>query len=158
VLFGEDVKFGGVFRCSLDLNKKYGNDRVFNTPLCEQGIVAFGIGLVTIFLIINKFSRQVWGRPQSQKSNLQTTFSRVSTKSWTKPQNSVTERAINSTVENWQFGPPVEQWAMAPIITVSPQKLILRILQGWRWFVPAALFSAKDFCWRVSEIIILLFF
>jgi len=49
VLFGEDVKFGGVFRCSLDLNKKYGNDRVFNTPLCEQGIVAFGIGLVIIF-------------------------------------------------------------------------------------------------------------
>ena len=49
MLFGEDVKFGGVFRCSLDLNKKYGNDRVFNTPLCEQGIVAFGIGLVIIF-------------------------------------------------------------------------------------------------------------
>ena len=36
VLFGEDVKFGGVFRCSLGLNEKYGTDRVFNTPLCEQ--------------------------------------------------------------------------------------------------------------------------
>jgi 2-oxoisovalerate dehydrogenase E1 component beta subunit len=35
-LFGEDVKFGGVFRCSLGLNEKYGTDRVFNTPLCEQ--------------------------------------------------------------------------------------------------------------------------
>ena len=35
-VFGEDVKFGGVFRCSLDLNEKYGDDRVFNTPLCEQ--------------------------------------------------------------------------------------------------------------------------
>ncbi len=35
-IFGEDVKFGGVFRCSLDLNAKYGDDRVFNTPLCEQ--------------------------------------------------------------------------------------------------------------------------
>ena len=34
-LFGEDVRFGGVFRCSLDLNKKYGDKRVFNTPLCE---------------------------------------------------------------------------------------------------------------------------
>ena len=39
------MKFGGVFRCTQNLNKKYGTDRVFNTPLCEQGIVAFGIGL-----------------------------------------------------------------------------------------------------------------
>jgi len=45
VLFGEDVKFGGVFRCSVGLLEKYGNDRVFNTPLCEQGIAGFGIGL-----------------------------------------------------------------------------------------------------------------
>lgn len=45
VLFGEDVAFGGVFRCSIGLQKKYGKDRVFNTPLCEQGIVGFGIGL-----------------------------------------------------------------------------------------------------------------
>jgi len=35
-LFGEDVKFGGVFRCSIGLNEKYGTARVFNTPLCEQ--------------------------------------------------------------------------------------------------------------------------
>jgi 2-oxoisovalerate dehydrogenase E1 component beta subunit len=34
-LFGEDVKFGGVFRCAVELNKKYGDNRVFNTPLCE---------------------------------------------------------------------------------------------------------------------------
>ena len=44
-LFGEDVKFGGVFRCSQGLNQKYGDQRVFNTPLAEQGIVGFGIGL-----------------------------------------------------------------------------------------------------------------
>ncbi|XP_046962931.1 2-oxoisovalerate dehydrogenase subunit beta, mitochondrial [Vanessa cardui] len=47
VLFGEDVGFGGVFRCALGLQEKYGNDRVFNTPLCEQGIAGFGIGLAT---------------------------------------------------------------------------------------------------------------
>eukprot|EP00756_Hemistasia_phaeocysticola_P028642 Hpha_TRINITY_DN16186_c1_g7::TRINITY_DN16186_c1_g7_i1::g.3075::m.3075/K00167/BCKDHB, bkdA2; 2-oxoisovalerate dehydrogenase E1 component beta subunit len=44
-LFGEDVAFGGVFRCSVGLRDKFGKERVFNTPLCEQGIVAFGIGL-----------------------------------------------------------------------------------------------------------------
>lgn len=48
VLFGEDVKFGGVFRCSIGLNEKYGTNRVFNTPLCEQGIAAFGIGLASV--------------------------------------------------------------------------------------------------------------
>ncbi|CAD8091139.1 unnamed protein product [Paramecium sonneborni] len=48
LLFGEDVKFGGVFRCSQGLNEKYGTDRVFNTPLCEQGIGAFGIGLASV--------------------------------------------------------------------------------------------------------------
>lgn len=42
--FGEDVKFGGVFRCSVGLREKYGDDRVFNTPLCEQGIAGFAIG------------------------------------------------------------------------------------------------------------------
>lgn len=44
LVFGEDVAFGGVFRCSLNLRTKYGEDRVFNTPLCEQGIAGFAIG------------------------------------------------------------------------------------------------------------------
>ncbi|XP_045765554.1 2-oxoisovalerate dehydrogenase subunit beta, mitochondrial [Maniola jurtina] len=47
VVFGEDVGFGGVFRCALGLQEKYGKDRVFNTPLCEQGIAGFGVGLAT---------------------------------------------------------------------------------------------------------------
>ena len=33
------------FRCTVGLQDKYGKDRVFNTPLCEQGIAGFGIGL-----------------------------------------------------------------------------------------------------------------
>ncbi|EEP76260.1 2-oxoisovalerate dehydrogenase beta subunit [Uncinocarpus reesii 1704] len=44
LLFGEDVAFGGVFRCSVDLQTEFGSERVFNTPLTEQGIVGFGIG------------------------------------------------------------------------------------------------------------------
>lgn len=35
LLFGEDVAFGGVFRCSLNLKNKYGADRVFNTRECS---------------------------------------------------------------------------------------------------------------------------
>lgn len=44
MLFGEDVAFGGVFRCSMDLQTEFGADRVFNTPLTEQGIAGFAIG------------------------------------------------------------------------------------------------------------------
>ena len=44
LLFGEDVAFGGVFRCSMNLATEFGDDRVFNTPLSEQGIVGFAVG------------------------------------------------------------------------------------------------------------------
>ncbi|KXT15800.1 hypothetical protein AC579_6247 [Pseudocercospora musae] len=44
LLFGEDVAFGGVFRCSMNLASEFGEARVFNTPLSEQGIVGFAIG------------------------------------------------------------------------------------------------------------------
>lgn len=47
-IFGEDVAFGGVFRCSTGLREKFGADRVFNTPLCEQGIAGFAIGLASM--------------------------------------------------------------------------------------------------------------
>lgn len=44
LVFGEDVAFGGVFRCSMNLATDFGSERVFNTPLSEQGIVGFAIG------------------------------------------------------------------------------------------------------------------
>jgi len=48
VVFGEDVSFGGVFRCSMGLLDQFGPDRVFNTPLCEQGIAGFAIGMAAM--------------------------------------------------------------------------------------------------------------
>ncbi|MEW5305382.1 MAG: hypothetical protein WDW38_011344 [Sanguina aurantia] len=47
-VFGEDVAFGGVFRCTVGLLERYGAARVFNTPLSEQGIAGFGIGLASM--------------------------------------------------------------------------------------------------------------
>lgn len=47
-VFGEDVSFGGVFRCTAGLLERFGRDRVFNTPLAEQGIVGFGIGMAAM--------------------------------------------------------------------------------------------------------------
>ena len=67
IVFGEDVGFGGVFRCTLGLAEEFGRERVFNTPLteyvvcalriirslifglfCRQGIVGFGIGFAAM--------------------------------------------------------------------------------------------------------------
>lgn len=42
--FGEDVAFGGVFRCTQNLQSEFGPDRVFNTPITEQGFVGAAIG------------------------------------------------------------------------------------------------------------------
>lgn len=44
IVFGEDVAFGGVFRCSQNMRDEFGEDRVFNTPLSENGIAGFAIG------------------------------------------------------------------------------------------------------------------
>ncbi|HEY0282707.1 MAG TPA: alpha-ketoacid dehydrogenase subunit beta, partial [Rhizomicrobium sp.] len=46
LIFGQDVGyFGGVFRVTEGLQKKYGIKRCFDTPISELGIVGVGIGM-----------------------------------------------------------------------------------------------------------------
>ncbi len=43
-LAGEDVRIGGVFGTDAGLHPKFGDDRVFDTPISESGIVGLAIG------------------------------------------------------------------------------------------------------------------
>ena len=48
VVMGEDAGyFGGVFRVTGGLQKKFGKQRVFDTPISENGIMATAIGMAT---------------------------------------------------------------------------------------------------------------
>ncbi len=46
VVFGEDAGFeGGVFRVTAGLQKAFGEDRVFDTPIAEGGIIGAAVGM-----------------------------------------------------------------------------------------------------------------
>ena len=46
LVLGEDVgQLGGVFRITDGLQKRFGADRVFDTPLAESGILGMSVGL-----------------------------------------------------------------------------------------------------------------
>jgi 2-oxoisovalerate dehydrogenase E1 component beta subunit len=51
VVFGEDVGcFGGVFRCTLGLQERFGTHRCFDTPINENGIVGTAVGMAAFGL------------------------------------------------------------------------------------------------------------
>lgn len=92
VVFGEDVGFGGVFRCSVGLQEEFGKHRVFNTPLCEQGIAgwldlmlnAFTLSYCSrhsfltldclLFHQVLQLVMHQWAKQLLQKYNLQVTY------------------------------------------------------------------------------------
>ena len=51
IVMGEDVGyFGGVFRCTAGLQKQFGVNRCFDTPISELGIVGTAVGLSLIHI------------------------------------------------------------------------------------------------------------
>src|SRR5882724_2530471 len=49
LVFGEDVgALGGVFRVTDGLARDFGDDRCFDTPLAESGIVGFAVGMAMV--------------------------------------------------------------------------------------------------------------
>ena len=117
-MFGEDVAFGGVFRSTMGLSEEFGKERVFNTPLTEQGIVGFGIGIASmghtaIAEVRAEELRGEIGRGRERKemvgltlfehgptnrSNLPTTSSQLSI-SWSTKQQSTDTEAATSTMQ-----------------------------------------------------------
>lgn len=46
LVYGEDVgKNGGVFRCTVGIQEKFGEERCFDTPVSESAIIGTGIGM-----------------------------------------------------------------------------------------------------------------
>lgn len=51
VVFGEDVGLeGGVFRATVGLQKEFGEERCFDTPIAEAGIVGAALGMAVVGL------------------------------------------------------------------------------------------------------------
>src|SRR3954453_17178471 len=49
LVFGEDVgPLGGVFRITDNLNAEFGDERCFDTPLAESGIVGLAVGMAMV--------------------------------------------------------------------------------------------------------------
>ncbi|KAJ8934434.1 hypothetical protein NQ318_017135, partial [Aromia moschata] len=126
LVFGEDVSFGGVFRCTVGLQKKYGKARVFNTPLCEQGIVGFGIGVAAM-------GRTAVAEIQFA-DYIFPAFDQVRRQSIVRLVNEAAKYRYrsgeNMIVESLRLEHHGVRWDTGPSTILSVQKRILHILQG----------------------------